>query len=318
MKFQGLLVITLIIFSLASFSLTGSSLLKDTSAVGDVNTLGSTKEENFIITPVFTGNEVTPLMSASSVLAVDLDSDISLFEKDSDAPHSPASTTKIVTALVAMDYYPLNKVLTVGNTRVYGQKMNLVPGENILVRDLLYGLLVYSANDAAEVLAQNYEGGWEAFVEAMNIKAEKFGLDHTFFTNPSGLDGDAHVTSSRDLVKVSTIAMKNPFFKQVVGTREKIVTSVDGKLQHRLVNLNELIGKVDGVLGVKTGWTENAKENLVTYIERDGKRVIIAVLGSQDRFGETQELINWIFNNYEWKGMVESSAPYSEDSASAP
>ena len=79
------------------------------------------------------------------------------------------------------------------------------------------------------------------------------------------------------------------------------MTSIDGVVKHNLIATNELLGEVDGVLGVKTGWTENARENLVTYLERDGKRIMIAVLGSQERFGETKELINWIFSNYEWK-----------------
>lgn len=310
MKFQALLIITLIIFSLSSFSLSGLNILRNTNALTKVPEIEHSETESFITVPVLVGSEPRPTLSAESILAIDLESKASLFEKDPDAPHSPASTTKIVTALVAMDYFPLNKILTVGNIHVEGQKMNLASGEQILVRDLLYGLLVYSANDAAEVLAQNYEGGREAFVESMNIKADKLGLEHTFFTNPSGLDGEAHISSARDLATVSSIAIKDPFFKQVVSTQKKLVTSVDGKIQHRLVNLNELVGKVEGVLGVKTGWTEYAQENLITYVERDQKRVMIALLGSQDRFGETEKLINWIFTNYEWKKVSVKISPY--------
>ena len=98
--------------------------------------------------------------------------------------------------------------------------------------------------------------------------------------------------------------MKNPLFSQIVGTKEKVVESYDGKIKHKLVNINELVGKVEGVLGVKTGWTQDARENLVTYIERDGSRVMIVLLASQDRFGETRELIDWIFENYEWREVT--------------
>lgn len=309
MKFQTLLAITLVIFSLSSFTIRGLNKIRQINALTESPQVISAKVENFTVKPFYVGIDSPPTFSAESVLAVDMDSNTILFEKDPDAPHSPASTTKIITALVAMDYYPLNKVLTVGKVQVEGQKMKLVNGEEILVRDLLYGLLVYSANDAAEVLAQNYEGGREAFIEAMNVKAVRLGLDRTFFTNPSGLDGNIHISSSRDLVKAASIAIKNPFFKQVVSTKDKLVTSVDGKIQHKLVNLNELVGKVEGVLGVKTGWTEGAQENLVTYVERDQKRIMIALLGSKNRFADTEKLINWIFTDYEWRIVSTSDTP---------
>ena len=103
---------------------------------------------------------------------------------------------------------------------------------------------------------------------------------------------------------MSEQAMNNPYFAKIVATESYLAESVGGEIRHKLVNINELIGEVDGVLGVKTGWTENARENLVTYIERDGHSVMIALLGSQDRFGETKELINWIFENYSWEEVV--------------
>lgn len=242
-----------------------------------------------------------PILSAQAALAVDLDSGVFLYEKNPDSQLFPASTTKIITALVAMDYYPMDAVLKVGKVSVDGQKMWLKSGEEISVNDLLYGLLMYSANDAGEVLAENFPGGRDGFIFAMNAKAEGLSLTNSLFRNPTGLDGNDQVTTARDLVRVSTVAMKSPKFAEIVGTREKTVASVDGAVKHKLVNINELLGEVPGVLGVKTGWTENARENLVTYIERDGHKVMISLLGSQDRFGETKELINWIFSNYNWK-----------------
>jgi D-alanyl-D-alanine carboxypeptidase len=251
--------------------------------------------------PVLTGGESFPIISAQAALAVDLDSGVTLYEKDPDKALLPASTTKIVTALVAMEQYHDGDVLEVGSIKVEGQKMGLVRGEKLKVSDLLYGLLVFSANDAAEVLAQNFPGGREAFVERMNAKARELSLTNTNFNNPTGLDGNGHVTTARDLIRVATVAMKNPEFAKIVGTKETVVKSENSKISHRLTNINELLGVVDGVLGVKTGWTENARENLVTYIARGEKRIMIALLGSQDRFGETKELIDWIFANYSWK-----------------
>ncbi len=253
--------------------------------------------------PVISKNATFPIFSAQGVLAVDLTSGVTLFEKDADKALLPASTTKIVTALVAMDAFNKDDVIEIGNIAIEGQKMGLKKGEKIKVSDLLYGLLVYSANDAAEALAQNYSGGKDGFVLAMNNFAQRLHLENTNFTNPSGLDGGGNhiVSTARDLIRVSSYAMKNSEFAKIVGTKEITVKSIDGKVAHRLVNLNELLGKVPGVLGIKTGWTESARENLITYIERDGHKIMIAVLGSQDRFGETKELITWIFANYSWQ-----------------
>jgi D-alanyl-D-alanine carboxypeptidase (penicillin-binding protein 5/6) len=253
------------------------------------------------VLPVIAPDSTFPLLSAQAVLAMDLETGTMLYEKNSSSPFLPASTTKIVTALTAMDFYPPDLVLEVGKVSVEGQKMRLVEGEKLRVIDLLYGLLIFSANDAAEVLAANFPGGRDFFVTSMNLQAKKYGLNNSYFTNPSGLDGPLQVTTATDLARISEIAMLNPTFAKIVGTKQVTLTSVDGKNSHPLTNINELIGNVDGVLGVKTGWTEEARENLVTYLERDGKKIMIVVLGSQDRFGETKELIDWIFANYEWK-----------------
>lgn len=242
-----------------------------------------------------------PPLTAESVFVVDVNSGVSLYEKNPDEQLLPASTTKIVTALVAIDYYNPEEIVTVTKPNVEGQKMGLFEGEQITVGDLLAGLLIHSANDAAEVLAQNYPGGREAFVAAMNDKARDLHLENTFFTNPSGLDGLGLTTTARDLARESAIAMKIPIFRDIVGTKEKLVSSVDGVYTHKLTNINELVGVVPGVLGVKTGWTENAKENLVTYVKRDDNDVVFIVLKSTDRFGETRTLIDWIFESYEWK-----------------
>jgi len=265
--------------------------------------ISSTVQQNKLFPPVPVLGEKTtfPTFSAQGVMAVDLNSGISLYEKNTDNPLLPASTTKIITALVALDHYPLNQVLTVGKIKVEGQKMGLYKGEQMEVEDLLYGLLVYSANDAAEVLAENFPGGREAFILAMNNKATELSMNYSRFENPVGLDGNFQVTTAKDLIRVSEVAMRNPVFTKIVGTKQIIVTDVTGKNKYNLRNINQLLGVVSGVLGVKTGWTENARENLVTYMERDGHKIMIVVLGSQDRFGETKELISWIFDNYKWQ-----------------
>ncbi len=266
-----------------------------------VKVLGEKSIKEYSDLPVLNDHASYPILSAQSVMAVDLVSGVTLYEKDPNKTLLPASTTKIVTALVALDTYELDQVLKVGNINVIGQKMGLVWGEQITFRDLLYGLLVYSGNDAAEVLAQNHPGGRDLFIGLMNKKAKDLGLTNTHFSNPTGLDNGSQYSTTRDLVVVSKHAMKNPLFAEIVATKEITVKSIDGRFVHRLTNINKLLDEVPGVYGVKTGWTENARENLVSYIERDNRRIMVVVLGSSDRFGETKELINWIFENYKWE-----------------
>lgn len=242
-----------------------------------------------------------PTLSAKAVHAVDLKTGKILFSKNSQEPLLPASTTKIITALVSLSHYKLDEVLKVSIPDAAGHKMGLKSGERITVRSLLYGLLVFSGNDAAEVLAADYPGGRENFVSAMNSLAKNIRLENTNFKNPVGFDEYLHFSTAEDLVKVATYAINNPVFSEIVSTQEVKVTSVDGKVVHNLTNINELLGKVPGVIGVKTGWTVNAGEALVTLVERNGNKVMLAVLASNDRFDETEELINWIYSNYEWR-----------------
>jgi D-alanyl-D-alanine carboxypeptidase (penicillin-binding protein 5/6) len=273
--------------------------------------LGMAKKESkkFPSLPVLVADASFPVLSAQSVLAVDLDSGVPLYEKNPSAPLLPASTTKIITALVSLDTYILDQVLTVPKgLPVEGQKMGLHAGEQMSFENLLKGLLIYSANDAAKTLAFNYPGGYDAFVAAMNVKASAISMTGSHFENPIGLDGSSQKSTARDLIRASEVAMGNPVFSKIVGTKQTTITDISGKIVYNIKNINELLESVPGVLGVKTGWTENARENLVTYIERDGRKIMIAILGSQDRFGETKELINWIFTNYKWE---EVAPPYS-------
>lgn len=302
-NFLYLLMVSFVFMATTALSLTKFS------STEPINISDAFARKNFPPLPVLSERvDSFPIFSAQAIMALDLESGLTLFEKNADIPHLPASTTKIMTAMVAMDYFSLKQELKVNGVSVEGQKMGLVSGEKILFEDLLYGLLIFSANDAAEVLAANYckfESeqefcGREFFVEAMNQKAKELYLKNTTFKNPSGLEDYEHVSTARDLIRISKVAMKNELFAKIVSTEEYVATSTDGKYRHKLANINELIGKVDGVLGVKTGWTENARENLVTYIERGDRKIMIALLGSQDRFGETKELIDWVFESYEW------------------
>ncbi len=277
-------------------------LNKNSLITVDTVTKAAPDTKSFPPNPTLGSKTSFPILSAQGAVAIDLDSGVPLYEKNPDAPLLPASTTKIITALVSLDAYNLDSELTVGpEVAVDGQKMGLFTGEKMKVEDLLYGLLVYSANDAAEVLAHSYPGGYDSFIAAMNQKAQFLSMTNSFFDNPVGLDGNEQRSTARDLVRASEVAMRNSEFAKIVGTKEIVVHDATGKYSYDIKNVNQLLGSVPGVEGVKTGWTQSARENLVTYIVRDNHKVMITLLGSQDRFGETKELIDWIFTNYTWQ-----------------
>lgn len=260
--------------------------------------------ESYPPIPVYHGK--TPLFVGSeSVFAMDIDSEVVLLAKNENVSMLPASTVKMMTALVAEETYASDLPLEVKNPMVIGQKMGLKTGEKIVVNNLLDGLLIYSANDAAEVLAQNYSAGRGAFVELMNKKATDLGLINTRFTNPSGVDENGQYTTAHDIAYLGLSLIKNSTISNIVSTKQKTVASADGLIQHRLVSTNKLLGEVPGVLGIKTGWTEYARENLVTYVTRDNHRIIIAVLGSSDRFGETKRIIDWIYSSFTWQPVTD-------------
>lgn len=252
-------------------------------------------------TPPVSKNLPLPIFYSRAVLIKDLTTDTVLYQKDSGIPLPIASTTKIVTALVASEYFKPNSVLTVDSSAtIPGSRVGLSYGEDLSFRSLLYGMLLNSGNDAAFAIAENYPGKVLGFVSAMNKKVLELNLKSTHFDNPAGFDNPNHYSSAEDLAKITEEALKNYQLARIFATKETNIVSLNKKYTHQLVNLNKLLSQVRGVLGVKTGTTEQAKENLVTLVERDGHRVLLVVLGSSDRFGETTRLIDWTYANFQW------------------
>lgn len=257
------------------------------------------------ITEIYPGPEIT----AVGLVILDVDSGVYLYRRNEQMLLAPASTTKILTALVVLDSYDLDDVVTVKTIANEGQAMGLVAGERITVENLLFGALIHSGNDAAYALADHYPGGVEAFVAAMNKKATDLHLTSSHFTNPVGYDDPGHKMTPVDLARLATVALGNKTIAKMVAIPQITVSDVTHTYFHSLKNVNELLGKIPGVGGIKTGWTEEAGENLVTLVERNGHRVIVVVLHSKDRFGETASLINWIYSTYQWQTMPPAVAP---------
>lgn len=241
-----------------------------------------------------------PDISAKAALVYDKKSRIAVFKKNDVLRFSPASSVKIMTALVVLENYNLDDILTVKNLDgVEGSKMNLVMGEKISVQNLLYGLLLPSGNDAAHVLALHFNGGTSAFVSKMNEKANSLMMHQTLFKDPSGYD-DGNYTTADDLVRLASNAIDNKVFAQIVNTKSKTVTDESRRIIHNLENLNELLGH-DGVNGVKTGFTNESGGILVTSLDYKGRTIIIDVLKSGDRFADTREIISKVVKNIDYK-----------------
>ena len=236
-----------------------------------------------------------PSVSAKHILILDMATRYPLYSKSADARIYPASTTKMITALVAEDYFQLDRIITVSQSYPEGQDIGLLPGEKLTVEQLLYALLVQSANDAAEILAENYPGGRQGFVSAMNSRAQNLHLKNTRFLNPTGLDEEGHYSTALDLARIAIELLRDSRLAKIVSTENAVVSTPESP--HVLTNVNELLGKVEGVLGVKTGFTDLAGESLITLVDRQDRQVLVSILGSEDRFGDTRRLIDWIYSD---------------------
>lgn len=239
---------------------------------------------------------IAPKLSAQAAVILDDESKVVLFAKDDSLRFSMASTVKIMTALVALDYYKMDDVLTVFDSNISGVRVGFQKGEKIRFEDLLYAMLLPSGNDAALAIAQNYPGEAGAFVKKMNEKAKDLHLLGTHFSDPAGLEDFGDYTTALDLGRLASVAVKNKTFAKIVSTKYKEISSIDGSRSYELHNLNRLLG-INGVDGIKTGFTDEAGGVLVTSTIQDGHTLIIVVMKSQDRFQDTEELLSSIEGN---------------------
>ncbi len=238
----------------------------------------------------------SPFLTAEGVYIVDLTTFTPIYARNAKVRFLPASTAKIITALVAYDIYKPEKALTIQTPLEDGQVMGLVPGEKITVENLLYGTLVQSGNDAAFALADSY--GQSKFVELMNKKAQELKMTDSHFSNPAGLDQNSQYTTAYDLALAGRELLKNSYLSKIVSTKEIIISDVDFKNFHTLTNVNKLLGEIQGIGGLKTGYTEEAGENLVSLYKRsDGHEFILVILKSLDRFEDTTNAVDWINTN---------------------
>jgi D-alanyl-D-alanine carboxypeptidase (penicillin-binding protein 5/6) len=224
-----------------------------------------------------------------------------LLSKNPEQKIYPASTTKLTTALTALNIYPLDEEVTVTDAYKEGKVMELVPGEKITVRSLVTALLVYSANDAAYNLAKHQTGGVSAFVDQMNNLLKKYQIKNTHFVNFDGLHDPNHYSTAYDLAQIGRLAIKNPVIREVVKNKTITVTDINHTIEHQLASTNELLGVIPEIEGLKTGWTPEAEGSFVGLININGHLLISVVTQSQDRFNDTKLIVDWAKQNLTWR-----------------
>ncbi len=234
-------------------------------------------------------------------VAFDRDSGRVIWGKNENKKTAMASTTKIMTALVVIEDSNLDDVVEVSQKAAGtgGSRLGLKKADKVSVRDLLYGLMLRSGNDAAVALAEHVGGSVENFANLMNDKVRALNLKDTHFVTPHGLDDPEHYTTACELAQIADYALKNETFSQIVGTKNYTIT-ING-YPKSLNNTNELLGYFDGVYGVKTGFTNNAGRCLVTSIKKADLDIITVVIQAdtkKDRTKDSIKIINYIFENY--------------------
>ena len=242
-----------------------------------------------------------PFITARGAIILDRDSQVPLFEKNSSIRFSPASTTKIMSALVALEYFRPDDIITVKDFYTEGAVLELARDEQFRFEDLLYAMMLPSANDAAKTIAADYPGGEAAFVVRMNEKARELGLKNTYFTDPAGLMDTTGYTTPLELARLASYAMQNPELSRIVSTKKIMITNTLGK-KYELENLNVLLD-LPGVNGIKTGYTQEAGQVLVVsrIIPGTNKDVIVVVMQSEDRFGDSRILLDYLDGNINYQ-----------------
>jgi serine-type D-Ala-D-Ala carboxypeptidase (penicillin-binding protein 5/6) len=238
-------------------------------------------------------------ISAKSALVYDLEDQRVLYSKNPTEKLPMASLTKIMTAIIAIESPKTDgKYAVSGNDLVGENSMGLSAGETLSLEELMYGLILTSGNDAAEVLANNYLQGRVGFIKAMNNKAKTLGLTDTHFTNPTGLEGDGNqYTTAHDLLVVTNYAMKFPLFKQVVRTFDYNIPYSEAHKAFYLENETNLLTSYPGVMGVKDGYTPEAGLCLVSYLNYKNHKIIGILLGSDNRRQEMKDLLDYGLKN---------------------
>lgn len=247
-----------------------------------------------------------PEVSSHSACVIDIDTGRILAAKNENEKSEPASITKIMTALIALENADIKKVVTIPGAAagVEGSSIYIKAGEKYSLEDLLYGLMLRSGNDAATAIAIDVAGSVDAFVEKMNQKAQELGCTGTHFNNPHGLPDEKHYTTAHDMALITAAALRNDTFVKIVSTKN-YTAEPDGAGETRSwQNKNKLLWQYEGAIGVKTGYTKSAGKTYVGAAERNGIRIAVVVLGAKDMWGDAAMLLDDAFASYQQVDLI--------------
>ncbi len=261
-------------------------------------------------------SQTVPDLNSRSCVVLDRTSKSILYGKNEKKQVKMASTTKIMTAIVVLENSSLDKMVEVSkkSAGTGGSRLGLKTGDKITLRDLMYGLLLCSGNDAAVCLAESIAGSVPEFCNLMNQKAQELQLTNSHFESPHGLDSDQHYTTAYELALLSDYALKNSTFLKMVGTKHYTVM-ING-YPKTLSNTNELLGNLNGVYGIKTGFTNGANRCLVTACKRGNMDIICVVLGADTKSFRTKDsikLLEYSFQNYEYFNLKDFVTTFMSD-----
>lgn len=254
--------------------------------------------------------ESPPGVSAQNAIMIEANSGEVLYEKNAEEKAYPASITKIMTALLAIENGSLDKIVKVSENAagVEGSSIYLTPGEKISLRDLVYGLMLRSGNDAAIAISEEIGGSTENFVIMMNKRARELGAFNTNFMNPNGLHNSEHYTTAKDMAIIAAAAMKNAEFKEVAATKSWVTDRGEGKYNY-FYNKNKVVYQYNGGTGIKIGYTKAAGRTLVASSERDGMELICVVMNAPNWFQDTYTLMDYAYQQYETAKIIPGLQP---------
>jgi len=241
-----------------------------------------------------------PTVSASSAVLIDGDTLEILYEKDAYKKRSMASTTKIMTSLIAVESGRLDDTVTV-NEKPYieGTAIGFNKGDRLTLRDLCYAMLLESGNDAALLTAEHFSKTEKAFSELMNKRAAEIGMKNTSFVTASGLDADEHYTTAYDMALLGACAIKNSLFREICSAKSYKAEYIEPKITKYFSNHNRLLSSCEGVIGIKTGFTKKSGRCLVSACERDGKILVAVTLNAPDDWNDHKRLYGYGYSLYE-------------------
>jgi D-alanyl-D-alanine carboxypeptidase/D-alanyl-D-alanine carboxypeptidase (penicillin-binding protein 5/6) len=260
----------------------------------------------FSLFTIFIHSESMPGISAASAALYEPETDSFIYLKEANKRLGMASTTKIMTALLALEMLPHDEIISVDGRAcgIEGSSVYLEEGEELSAKDLVYALLLQSANDAAAALAYRISNSIEAFADLMNERAYSLGLENTNFTNPHGLDSENHYTTAHDLAIITAEALNNQTFREIASTYKKeIVSSEKTRI---CVNHNKLLKSYEGCIGIKTGYTKKCGRCLVSAAERDGLTLISVTINAPDDWRDHTEMLNYGYSLLEARVLAKA------------